>query len=585
MRGCLVRRLRIFILKEICACGSTDTYLRAQACGRRTTGLDSRKGDSMAERVTTYQCPSCTGPLHYDGQTGRLVCDYCGSSYTLEEVTAFYESRNEAAAEADHKAEEKERKEAAEQAAAAEAGASGAAGAQDGQAAKEAGGASGKQAGETSGGSWGKDAVRMRAYNCTTCGAELLCDDTMAAFNCPYCGNATIIPGRFDGTGRPDHVLPFKISREQALDTLKGYYKGKHLLPSSFASANHLEEIKGVYVPFRMYSGTVDAQATYTAKKEVEKVRREDTEIVRTEIYEAERSGALDYTRIPVDASKQMPDDLMDSIEPFDYGELKPFAFEYMPGFLANREDMPQKELQERAHKRAGATAQAALKDTVKGFDTVITEDHSEKFRGDRVEYGLLPVWLLSTRWDGKTFLFAMNGQTGKMVGDLPISNLKMLLSAGGTFLGLFLLNCFLLFAKHPQRMLLSILLPAIAALIVTLVLRAPMKNVATRTGAADYVVKGDLHLGRHTERYVRTEEQRRQISSGKKPAGGSGGPGGGPGGPGGGSGGHGGGSGGHGGPGSGSGGHGGSSAGPAGGRKPGGRPGGPAGGRKPGGR
>ncbi|MBR3366675.1 MAG: FYDLN acid domain-containing protein, partial [Lachnospiraceae bacterium] len=245
----------------------------------------------MAERVTTYQCPSCTGPLHYDGQTGRLVCDYCGSSYTLEEVKAFCESRNEAAAEADHKAEEKERKEAAEQAAAAEAEAAGAAGAQDGQAAKEAGGASGKQAGETSGGSWGKDAARMRAYNCTTCGAELLCDDTMAAFNCPYCGNATIIPGHFDGTGRPDHVLPFKISREQALETLKGYYKGKHLLPSSFASANHLEEIKGVYVPFWLFNGEADVDIQFAATR----VRRHisgDREITETDHFAVRRAGS-----------------------------------------------------------------------------------------------------------------------------------------------------------------------------------------------------------------------------------------------------------------------------------------------------
>ncbi len=460
----------------------------------------------MAERVTTYQCPACTGPLHFDGKTDRLVCDYCGSSYSLEEVQAAYADRNASAAEADKAAaaqEARERQEAAENA--------GGAGTADG---------------------WGADAARMRAYNCTTCGAELMCDQSTAALNCPYCGNPTVIPSRFEGVDRPDYVIPFKIEKKQAVEALKNYYKGKHLLPGSFASSNHIEEIKGVYVPFWLYSGTVDAEAQYTARKE-HREKRGDTEVIRTEFYEVQRSGSLEYEKIPVDASKQMPDDLMDSIEPYDYSDLRKFTLEYMPGYLANRQDMSRKECRDRARTRAANSAQTALKETVKGYTSVSTDTHREGFRDDRVEYGLFPVWLLSTKWDGKTFLFAMNGQSGRMVGDLPISSPKLYGFTGLTFAVLFLINYFLLFAQHSQRMLFSILLPLIIALIVGAVLRGPMKNVARRTSAGIYMEKSSLHIGRRSDRYVRTEETRKQSgAAGQGKTGGPGGrPGGGPGG------------------------------------------------------
>ena len=329
----------------------------------------------MADRVTTYQCPACTGPLHFDGMSGKLVCDYCGSSYTLEEVQASYADRNASAAAADHAAQEKEEKQRQE-------------------AAAQEGGAQG----------WGADAVHMRAYNCSTCGAELMCDQSTAALNCPYCGNPTVIPSRFEGVDRPDYVIPFKIGKDKAVEALRTYYKGKHLLPGSFISSNHLEEIKGVYVPFRLYSGTVDAEAQYTAKKE-HREKQGDTEIVRTEFYEVQRSGSLDYSKIPVDASQKMPDDLMDSIEPYDYKDLRKFTLEYMPGFMASRQDVGEKECRERARTRAGHSAQEALKGTVEGYTSVSTDRHREGFRQETVEYGMFPVWLLSTKWEGKTFL------------------------------------------------------------------------------------------------------------------------------------------------------------------------------------
>ena len=76
---------------------------------------------------------------------------------------------------------------------------------------------------------------------CDYCGAQLICDATTAATSCPYCGNPTVVPGQFAGTLKPDFVIPFKLSREDAIQRLKQHYKGKVFLPKSFSSENHLQ--------------------------------------------------------------------------------------------------------------------------------------------------------------------------------------------------------------------------------------------------------------------------------------------------------------------------------------------------------
>ena len=318
----------------------------------------------MATQITNYQCPACMGPLHFVGESGKLECDYCGSNFDVAEIEALYKEKEQKAAKA---AEDTE------------------------------------NAPETKDGSewdvsglnedWGADAEGMRTYSCPSCGAELLCEATTAATSCPYCGNPTVVPGQFSGILKPDYVLPFKLSKEDAIKALKKHYLKKPLLPSTFSKANHLEEIKGVYVPFWMYDGKASGSAQFHATQ-VHTYTSGDYEITETSHYDVRRAGSLGFEKIPVDASSKMPDDYMDSIEPYDYSDLKPFSTAYLPGFLADKYD-------------------------------VSVEDIYLK-RG-KVHYALLPVWLLNTKWEGKDFLFAMNGQTGKLVGNLPVSTKRVI--------------------------------------------------------------------------------------------------------------------------------------------------------------
>lgn len=356
----------------------------------------------MPTQVTNYQCPACTGPLHYSAKSGKLECDYCGSSFDVAEIEALY-ARKEAEAAA------------AKQAADAKAEAAQAAKAEAAEAAAASGGWDTSDLSRD----WGAEADGLRVYSCPSCGAELICDQSTAATACPYCGNPAIVPGQFSGALRPDYILPFRLSKYDAVQALRAHYKGKPFLPRSFTSANHIEQIQGVYVPFWLFDGGAEGAASYRASN-TNVFETGDYEITETRHYHVVRAGSLAFEKIPVDASSKMPDDHMDSIEPFDYAQLRPFSTAYLPGYLADKYDVTIDDSRDRADTRCRETLAQALRDTVTGYGACVTEREDIALRRGKVHYALLPVWMLSTKWRGQDFLFAMNGQTGKLVGDLP---------------------------------------------------------------------------------------------------------------------------------------------------------------------
>jgi uncharacterized Zn finger protein (UPF0148 family) len=336
----------------------------------------------MPDQVTNYQCPACTGPLHFSPQTGKLVCDYCGSSFDPAQIGNRYAEKEQKARDAFAEAETKP--------------------AED----------------------WGADGAGMKTYSCPSCGAQLVCDASSAASSCPYCGNPTVVSGQFGGALRPDWVIPFRLDKNQAVAALKRHYQGKILLPRAFKSENQLQKLQGVYVPFWLFTGRAQADCRFRAEQIF--VHQEgDWEVTTTRHYQVSRRGTLDFARVPADGSSRMPDDCMDSLEPFDYGELKPFSAAYLPGFLADRYDVGADESAGRAGKRCENSAAGAMQRDVQGYSTVVTTSADVKLQREKTEYALLPVWTLLTKWRGKDYFFTMNGQTGKFVGDLPVSKAK----------------------------------------------------------------------------------------------------------------------------------------------------------------
>ena len=356
----------------------------------------------MSAQLTNYQCPSCTGPLHYVGASGKLECDYCGSCYDVTEIEALYAEKEKKAAEAKQVSEKESNIDAS---------------------------SDGSLWDTSDLQKWDTDEENMKAYSCPSCGAELICDNTTAATSCPYCGNPTVVSGQFSGSLKPDYIVPFKVSKEDAIKALKDHYKGKIFLPKSFTEENHIQEICGIYVPFWMFDGKAEGDAHYKATRS-RTYNSGDYKITETKHYDVYRAGIVTFEKIPVDASSKMPDNHMDSIEPYNYDGLKGFSTAYLPGYLADKFDVSVEQSIERADKRCEGTLSSALRKTVSNYDTCTLSGDNINLQRGKVHYAMLPVWILNTKWDGKDFLFAMNGQTGKLIGDLPVSK--------GKFWGLF---------------------------------------------------------------------------------------------------------------------------------------------------
>ena len=260
----------------------------------------------------------------------------------------------------------------------------------------------------------------MAVYSCQSCAGEILGDETLGATSCPFCGNPVVMTSRFSGALRPDAVLPFKFGKKDALAALERHYVKKKLLPKVFKDKNHLDEVKGVYVPFWIYDAEAGGRVSYRC----ERVRRwsdSNYDYTETSIYHAEREGQIGFSGVPVDGSEAMDDALMDSIEPFHLAEAVDFKTAYLAGYFANKYDQDAQQCADRATKRIYATAENAFQATVIGYNRVTPESSFLRFLGGQVRYMLLPVWLLNTSWQGQNFTFAMNGQTGKLAGDLPL--------------------------------------------------------------------------------------------------------------------------------------------------------------------
>ena len=360
----------------------------------------------MPTQVTEFKCPACTAPLHFSEETGRLECDYCGSSFSVEEMEARSAEKEQQAAEAFEKA------------------------------AAEAKADAGKWDGPGEQDSWGEDGAHLKTYSCPSCGAELICDEATAATSCPYCGNNAIIPGQFRGALKPELVIPFQIGKEDAVKALKAHYKGKPFLPKSFSDENHIQEIKGIYVPFWLFDGQAEADVSFAATRSTVMVTGRER-ITTTRHFDVRRAGTVSFEKIPVDASKKMPDDYMDSLEPFRYDAMVPFSTAYLPGFFADIPDVSIEECSLRAELRATDTAVESMSRQVSGYETCIPTRKDAQLRRGKVRCALLPVWLLSTQWEGQNFLFAMNGQTGKMVSDLPVSKKRYWAWWGGLTAGI----------------------------------------------------------------------------------------------------------------------------------------------------
>lgn len=328
----------------------------------------------------SYKCPNCGGELLFSPETGGFTCPYCGSAFTEEKIKALYEQRE---------AEEGVKGQAAEAKA---------------QASEE-----------------------LLRYNCPNCGAEIVTEESTAATFCYYCHNPVVLVGRLSGEEAPQYVLPFSIDRKKALSIFGEWIKKKKFVPRAFYDEKQIEKFTGVYFPYLIYSCKAHSELSGVGTS-VERRRHGDTEEIITSKFQVERNGELPVDMVARNALKKANRVLAESVQPFAVNSLKPFAPSYLSGFVAERKDMNGDDVQADTRQEVARYALASLRNSVSEYDGISVTPDNIWLSDEKLEYALMPVWTMTYREPGssKLYYFSLNGQSGKVVGELPVDNGKL---------------------------------------------------------------------------------------------------------------------------------------------------------------
>jgi DNA-directed RNA polymerase subunit RPC12/RpoP len=333
--------------------------------------------------IKEYKCPNCSGAVKFDSSIQKMKCPYCDTEFDMEAL-ADYQKEIEAP--------EQDRMEL-----------------------------------DTSkaGSAWESgDLGDLSTGCCPSCGAELIGDKNTIATVCPCCGNTQIVQQRVEGLLRPEYVIPFHLEKKTAVETLKQFYNKKRLLPNFFKEENRVNSMQALYVPFWLFDAKAEGSASYKATK-VKVWSDSNYNYIKTDHYSVIREGSLGFEKISVDGSEKMDDAYMDAIEPFDYSAMKDFQSAYLSGYIAEKYDVGVEASKERAVKRIKNSVESQFANSVKGYATVLKERSSVNVQDGKVSYALFPVWVLNTRYQNENYQFMMNGQSGRLVGRLPVDKGK----------------------------------------------------------------------------------------------------------------------------------------------------------------
>jgi len=328
----------------------------------------------MEKTTVTYQCPNCGAGLAFDAEKQKFACEFCLSEFTEEEASAanpeeVLRAREEAQREYDE---------------------------------------------------------HMQEYECPNCGAHVVSDDTTAADFCYYCHNPVVLVGRLSGQMRPHRIIPFKYDKEAAEKKFLEFAKRNWFVPRAFFAQAQVEKIQGVYYPFWVTDADTDASMEAKATR-LRVWRAGRVEYTETSNFRIHRSGDIHFEDITTSALSEADKKMLEGILPYPSEALQEFSMPYLSGFLAKKRDIERAALTEEVKGRMNRYAEQLLRGTVHGYNSVSVKEMEVNVKQSHWEYSLMPIWILTYRDRKKrTYTYAMNGHTGKVYGELPVSLPKL---------------------------------------------------------------------------------------------------------------------------------------------------------------
>ncbi|MBP5260709.1 MAG: hypothetical protein J6Z43_01130 [Clostridiales bacterium] len=353
----------------------------------------------------TIKCPNCSANLFFEPSTGKLECAYCGGSFdpakfeaVVEELTAEPKQAPEKAINKNYEIEEAEAQPAQQTA----------------QVSEE----------DDEDNPLREDAEDTQLFTCKSCAGTIVSSANTSASFCPFCGSPALIGDRLTGEFKPKFLIPFKYSRQQAEAAFLKWCKGGRWTPVKFVSKENISKITGLYVPFWLFD--VDYFLDIKSECRKDSVSHSGNKTTTTmRYYNVTNKGKYMWRKIPFDGETRIDDALMEAIEPYNYSQLIPYDYKYLPGFFADKYDQDVEALRARAIKRVKAYQNTKFKELTKKYDKTTVKEDKSMITAMDAHYALLPVWFLQYKYLGKNYYFAMNGQTGEVAGIRPVSMVK----------------------------------------------------------------------------------------------------------------------------------------------------------------
>ena len=356
--------------------------------------------------TVNYKCPNCGGPLKFNPDLQKFSCEYCSSVFSESEIQELYKEKEAKESQAERAEQRQQQRQQQQQ--------------------------------DDRSNDGFEDAV---VYTCPSCGAEVVTTASTAATTCFYCQNPVVLGGRLSGDFKPDMIVPFALTKEKAIEKFLDMCKKKWFLPKDFASKKQFEKLTGVYFPYWYIDSLRDANMSARCKK----IRRwsvGNRRYTETSIFQVARGAKIQINNVFERALSSEDRNMLQCVHPFDLSQARRFSMSYLSGFQAEKRNIEIHEIQQMVDTKIHDYCKELLKDTMSEYDVVTPEQYTAVTDVESWNYNLLPVWVVTYKYKGKIYPFAINGQSGKTYGMLPTSNAKLavfcaILTASISLLGL----------------------------------------------------------------------------------------------------------------------------------------------------
>jgi len=328
--------------------------------------------------VLTYKCPACGSALSFDPQSGQYVCTHCESLYDEAQLQSVQEAP------------------------------------------EEMGGAV--------------------VYACPNCGGEVVTEETTAASFCYYCHSPVVLKGRLSGDWKPDGVLPFTVTKEQAQQAFLTWAGKKRFTPTGFSAQKYIDKITGVYYPYwvtdvafeALFEGRGQNSTTVTTSERI---------ITTTKHYHVLRRARMAFKNLVRPALQKQDRLLADGVHPYRLKDVEAFKESYLAGFQAERRDVDSQSVQESVAREAADYGKNMIRP--KGQYQALSGDTQVSDLQMTHRYVLLPAWVVTYKAPGgKIHSYIVNGQTEKTCGVLPVSKGKLMGMGAAVLAAVTLLGC-----------------------------------------------------------------------------------------------------------------------------------------------